>query len=192
MSERNYEDECGDHGGRTTDGEPCGLPAGWGTNEDSGRCKHCRGTSPDGSSHENNGNAETHGLTADREKWFERHREDVEPLVRALVESYIEDAPFGFDNDAKTDLLTEVAIDQVRIRKSNETLEEFVTEKVVGQTEDGQPIVTVEENPAHMPRSRIKRDNVRILKELGILDDPDSAQASATETLADVLAEAEE
>jgi hypothetical protein len=40
-----------------------------------------------------------------------------------------------------------------------------------------------------MPRSRIKRDNTRLLKELGILDDPDSAQASATQSLAEVLDE---
>lgn len=65
MSERNYEDECGDHGGRTNSGEPCGLPAGWGTPNDSGRCKHCLGTSPDGSSHEGNDNAATHGAWSD-------------------------------------------------------------------------------------------------------------------------------
>jgi hypothetical protein len=38
-----------------------------------------------------------------------------------------------------------------------------------------------------MPRDRIKRTNAKILKELGIMDDPDSAQAEATSTLADVI-----
>ncbi len=39
--ERQYEDECGlDHGGRNSAGELCGRPAGWGTDFDSGKCKH--------------------------------------------------------------------------------------------------------------------------------------------------------
>jgi len=58
MAERNYADECGDHGGK---GGECGLPAGWGTDFDSGKCRHCRGTSPDGSSHEGNDWGATHG-----------------------------------------------------------------------------------------------------------------------------------
>jgi hypothetical protein len=57
MAERNYSDECGDHGDHD-----CGLPAGWGTDFDSGQCRHHRGTSPDGTSHDgaNNPNHE-HG-----------------------------------------------------------------------------------------------------------------------------------
>lgn len=61
MADRNYEDECGDHGGRNSDGDPCGRPAGWGTDFDSGKCKQHRGTSPDGDSHEGNDWAATHG-----------------------------------------------------------------------------------------------------------------------------------
>jgi len=166
------------------DGERCGHPAGWGTDNDDGPCKFHGG---EAGAPEGNGNAEKHGLTADREKWFDRHREDASPLVKALVESYVEDAPFGFENTAKVDQLCEVAIDQARLREANEYLDEFLTEQVVGVDEDGSPIVKVEENPAHMPRDRIKRTNARILKELGVLDDPDSAQAAATETLADVI-----
>lgn len=199
--ERNYADECGDHGGRNSDDEPCGRAAGWGTPDDTGRCRRHRGTSPDGSSHEGNdfaegndggapegnGNAEKHGLKSDRGKWFERHREEAEPLVRALVESYLKDAPFGWESTAKVDQLTEVAIDQARLRHSNEWLDEFLTEQTVDVTENGEEITKLEENPAHMPRDRIKRTNAKLLKELGILDDPDSAQADATATLAEVL-----
>jgi hypothetical protein len=180
----NDEDRCP---ATNRDGERCGHPAGWGTNNDDGPCKFHGGAAENQGAPEGNANAETHGLTAEREKWFDRYRDEVEPLVRALVESYVEDAPFGFDNVAKVDMLTEVAIDQVRLRKSNDVLDDFVTEQVVGTDEDGNPIVTVDENPAHMPRARIKRDNAQILKKLGILDDPDSAQADATATLAEVI-----
>ena len=141
----------------------------------------------DGGAPDPGANREEHGLTADREKWFERHRGDVEATVRTLVASYVEDAPFGFDDTAKVDKLTEVAIDQVRLRHSNDYLDEFLTEQVVGVDDSGSPIVKLEANPGHLPRDRIKRSNLRVLKELGILDDPDSQQAEATETLAEVL-----
>jgi len=152
--------------------------------EGSNRCRMHGG---DAGAPEGNGNAEKHGLTGGREAWFDRHREDAEPLVRALVESYVDDAPFAWSNTAKVDQLCEVAIDQVRLRHSNEWLDEFLTEQTVSVTENGREITRLEENPAHMPRDRIKRTNVRILKELGILDDPDSAQASATDDLASAI-----
>jgi len=52
---------CGDYGGSNRDGEPCGRTAGWGTDFDDGKCRQHRGTSPDGSSHEGNDWAATHG-----------------------------------------------------------------------------------------------------------------------------------
>jgi len=169
-------------------GERCGHPAGYGTDNEDGPCKFHGGLST--GAPENNGHNEKHGLRADRDKWFERHRGDAEELVRALVASYLEDAPFGWDATAKVDQLCEVAIDQVRLRHSNEWLDDFLTEQTVSVTEDGREITRLEENPAHMPRDRIKRTNAKILKDLGILDDPDSQQASATETLAEVIDDA--
>ena len=169
------------------DGERCGHPAGWGTENDDSPCKFHGGAGGGDGPPKGNGNGEKHGMRADRELWFERHRDDAEPLVRALVASYVEDAPFGWESTAKVDQVCEVAIDQARLRHANEYLDEFLTEQVVGVSESGEPIVELEENPAHMPRDRIKRTNANILKDLGILDDPDSAQAEATSTLAEVI-----
>jgi len=125
--------------------------------------------------------------TVDRQQWFERHRDDAGELIRAIVASYVDDAPFGWQQTAKVDQLCEVAIDQARLRQSNEFLDEFLTEQTVTVTEDGHEITELEENPAHMPRDRIKRTNTKILKELGVLDDPETASAAATLTLAEVL-----
>jgi len=168
-------------GAECRDGSPCQNPP----LTDANRCRMHGGQSP--GAPEGNGNNETHGLHADREKWFDRHREDAAELVRALVASYVEDAPFDWSATAKVDQLCEVAIDQVRLRHSNEWLDEFLTEQTVSVTDNGQEITRLEENPAHMPRDRIKRTNAKILKDLGIMDDPDSAQASATATLAEVI-----
>jgi hypothetical protein len=185
------------------EGDPCGLAAGWGHDYDSDLCKYHGGAADpeeqgapegndnaldnDGGAPVRNGNAETHGLTADREQWFERHRENAEPIVRALVASYVEDSPFGWNQVAKVDQLVEVAIDQARLRQSNEYLDEFLTEQTVSVSENGKEHKELQENPAHMPRDRIKRTNLKILKELGVLDDPESASAAATLTLAEVL-----
>jgi len=168
-------------GAECRDGSPCQNPP----LTDADRCRMHGGQSP--GPPENNGHNETHGLHADREKWFDRHREEAAELVRAIVASYVEDAPFGWDATAKIDQLCEIAIDQVRLRHSNEWLDEFLTEQTVSVSENGREITRLEENPAHMPRDRIKRTNAKILKDLGVMDDPDSAQASATATLAEVI-----
>lgn len=81
---RNYADECGDHGGRNREGEPCGRPAGWGTDFDSGKCRNHRGTSPDGSSHEGNENAVKHGA-------FKEHfRSDLQPEEVEAIDDLVD------------------------------------------------------------------------------------------------------
>lgn len=85
MTERNYQDECGDHGG---DQGECGLPAGWGTDFDSGKCKHHRGTSPDGKSHEGNDHAKKHGAFSDhfRSDLTDAEADALEAVVEHLRE----------------------------------------------------------------------------------------------------------
>lgn len=87
MAQRNYENQCGDHGG--SNGE-CGLPAGWGTDFDSGRCRHHRGTSPDGSSHENNDNAATHELYSQSNTYYQRRDDGAQQLIDAIFADYHE------------------------------------------------------------------------------------------------------
>lgn len=85
------------------------------------------------------------------------------------------DTPFGYEATGKVEKLVEVAINQARLRESNKAIDGFLEEQVVGQWEDGSPIIRVKEHPGHLPRDRIKRTNLRVLKHLGILEDPDSA-----------------
>lgn len=167
---------------RTRDNGYCANPPVDGAD----RCR-MHGGDPDAGPPEGNGNGETHGLSADRDAWFERHRDEVGDHVRALTESYMRDAPFGYEATAKVEKLLEVAIDQARLRESNKEIDSFLEEQVIGQRDDGSPVTRVEEHPAHLPRDRIKRTNIRVLKDLGVLDDPDSATAEATQTIAEVL-----
>lgn len=67
---------CGDYGGTNRDGDPCEAPAGRGTDFDDGKCKHHRGTSPDGSSHEGNDFAAKAGAWAD--EFFEDYLTEAE------------------------------------------------------------------------------------------------------------------
>lgn len=82
---RNYEDECGDHGGN---GGECGLAAGWGTDFDSGKCKFHRGTNADGSSHAGNDHAVTHGAFREhfRSDLTDDEREAIDDLVEHLTD----------------------------------------------------------------------------------------------------------
>ena len=76
--------DCGDHGGTNRRDEPCGKPEGWGTDFDSGKCRHHRGTSPDGSSHEGNQNARKHGAFSDH------FRSDLEPEEIAALDAIVD------------------------------------------------------------------------------------------------------
>lgn len=90
MAERNYEDECGDHGGTNSAGEPCGQAAGWGTEFDSGKCRQHRGTSPDGSSHEANDNAATHELYSASNTYYQRRGDAAQALIDEIYADYRE------------------------------------------------------------------------------------------------------
>ncbi|RQG93743.1 hypothetical protein [Natrarchaeobius oligotrophus] len=104
-SDRNYENECGDHGGRNSSGDPCGRPAGWGTDFEDGKCRHHRGTNADGSSHEgntnavgndggapeDNTNAVTHALFVESNRFYQQVIDDpLRELCDQIYESYVE------------------------------------------------------------------------------------------------------
>jgi len=191
MSRGKAEETCGDHGGRRTrDGEPCERPAGWGREADTGKCRNHCGVSPDGGeSHENNGHAETHGLRSDARKWFKRHRDEAAEDVQQMVEAWMADAPFGFDNTGNVSLLVDAAINECQIRRGDEYIREegVVVTEFKGVAEDGREIYEDTENPAFNAKSRLQRDTVRILEKLGILDDPESQKAESVDTLAEII-----
>lgn len=175
----------------TYDGTPCQRPV----SAADGRCfLHDDGGPPadhgapegntnglrnDGGAPPANGNAERHGLYADRSNYYQRLDDDEQAWVDAVVDGWLSEAPFGRENIGGLELLRKTAIDEHKRRKANDYIarEGVVIENVVGYDDDGDPIVKMAENPVNLPYSRMAKDTIRNLKELNVLDSPDSRLA---------------
>jgi hypothetical protein len=64
--------------------------------------------------------------------------------------------------------------------------EGLIVENTVGYDEDGEPQVKREENPALLPKARMRRDNLRVLKDTGVIGSADDRIAGATEETLEV------
>ncbi len=206
--ERQYEDECGlDHGGRNSAGELCGRPAGWGTDFDSGKCKHHRGTSPDGSSHEQNQNATTHALHARKVNavYQQVFSEEIQALVDDIYEDYLDDyrerhgEPRTGD---KAELFRiavsygkhvhseEWALDKPEDAKSgNAFVDKEEVQKPAGE---GFKLTDVQYKQTVVQKGQqsLSQDRRMWLKDLGLLENnPDSQKADAVGDLATILSQ---
>lgn len=153
-----------------------------------GRCYLHGGGSK--TANEGNNHAEKHGLYADRQNYYKNRPEEEQQWIDAVVESLLDDAPFGPSNFAKMQMVRNIAIDMHKMQNANDFIDTaglVQTDKTVGYSNDGKPIKDDEENPVNVTYDRLNRTMTRQLKELGILDDPDSQQAEAQESIADEL-----
>lgn len=141
---------------------------------------------------EGNTNAMSHGLYAQRTNFYQALGEEDKAFVEAMVDSWVDQAPFGRDNPGMVNTLYRVAIDQLRAWFA---IDEYVDENgdlegltKVQQVEiDGQYVEMEDEHPANMPYSRLSSDARMELKDLGIYDSPEKQQADATSSLAQKL-----
>lgn len=189
MAERNYQDQCGDHGGNEG---TCGLPAGWGTDFDSGKCKHHRGTNADGSSHEGNQNAMSTGVHSDPVNLFD-HLAENDPVAAAYIIEKLHDyadqapkpvfvigvAPDDVDSyeDVTTaltaygdDLLLLCIRDYTRWRASKQQIVEGVTTEQTRSGDHGTYTVT-DENPVNLALDRQDKTALRMKDKFGLLPD---------------------
>ena len=154
---------------------------------DNGRCYVHGGVS--GGAPEGNTHAATHYLHAKRSSYYEQLSEKEKGIIQELADSWIDNAPFDRDNKAKVSEIYRIAIDQHRLWGAHEKASEgMTTEQIVGVDDGGDPIEVEEENPVNLAYDRLDRTTFRKLKDLGALDDPDSQQAEAVESLADKFA----
>lgn len=172
-------------------GEPCGQPAGWGTETNSGPCRYHGGAGGDvgdvRGAPEGNDNAETHSLTSDPQKYYRRQPESEQDCIDSWAESWARRANYGLPG--YDSVLHEAAVILHQIHGADEHIAEegIIVERIIGRTEAGDPIVEEDENPAFLLKSRAMKDLIRTLKEFGCLDDPDSKQAEAVQDTADAL-----
>lgn len=156
-----------------------------------GRCYLHGGCTPKGLT-----NAETHGIYTERQRYYENRSELEQNWIDAVVESLLDDMPGG-DNPsfAKLQMVRNIAIDMHKQRNANDYIDEIGVvhrDKTVGYTDDNRPIKEDQENAINIAYDRLTRTITRQMKELGILDDPESQKAESQQNLASELAKLRE
>lgn len=145
-----------------------------------------------GGAAEGNTNAMTHGLYAQRTNFYQALGHEDKAFIEAMVDSWVDQAPFGRDNPGMVNTLYRVAIDQLRAWFA---VDDFVDEngdlegltKVQEVEIDGEYVELEDEHPANMPYSRLSNDIRMELKDLGVYSDPETQKAEATKSLAQKL-----
>lgn len=180
-----YSEICG---ATNSEGDPCKLPAGWGTPGSGGsRCKFhggCGGTNstdhlegnnfaegnPGGSPPTGNSNAEIHGGWSDWRKYYDRfdaeEKEYVERLVDDFCETAAEHAP-DVDADRREELARECATLMLLRRDASEDVWCDIDGSGPGRglvltDDDGRQRI----NPAHHAVHRLRRRGREIAEEL--------------------------
>lgn len=186
------DDDCP---GTNNRGEPCGLDAGWGTDNDSGPCKFHGGLGGSGGAREgsgapkNNGNAEKHALTADPKKYHERQSADDQEWIFELSETILDRIRRvrGDVDPLDRVLARRIAIKLHIAAKASEYVDEtgIVQEVFV---EDGGYTKEIPNGIVQELR-QYDREILNELKKLGLVDDPESAKAEAGFGLIGVLSE---
>ena len=178
---------------RDGSGEPCGLPAGWGTDHPGeGACKLHGGNSPGGPGPgEHNANAVTHGLHQTPETFLahadERHRDTYHAIFEALC------SRFEFMHSREPDYankqeLKHGALDMVKQDLGTEYMKAHAVDPEQPLTDeqladiDGRISVEKVSIVADL-LTHLKRENRLRMKEMGLYHDPESEKADAMREL---------
>lgn len=179
---------------------PRQIPADW--DQDVGYCANKAGFRTDHvgdgrcylhgglSESEGNNNAEKHGMYADRQNYYENRNTKEQAWIDSIVESILDDAPFGPEAKYKLEMVRNTAIDMHKLQNANDYIDEkgvVHKDKTVGYTDDGKPIKMDEENVLNIAYDRLDRNVTRKLEKLGVMDDPESQKAEAQESIASEL-----
>lgn len=162
-----------------TEGEECGDPV-----ESTGETCENEAKFPDGKCgyHTRYGNDDggdkqfapgfEHGLYADRSNYYDRLDSREQEWVDTITYQFVQDAPFDETHLGKVEQLRQVAIDYHKRRRANDMLKDQMTKEETTDYHDQYgPLTKEKEHPAHMIYDRLGRNNIRQLKELGVLDD---------------------
>lgn len=180
---------CGDYGGTSKQsGNPCERVAGWGIPDDeSGKCRQHRGTSPDGTSHEKNQNAQSHGLFSKHDGYYhdldESEQEWVFDFTNTLLDRLRKahgKEPDMFDKEA----LKNICIDFHRVAHANGYFREKGQTQTQWQgTMEGRVPLGDDVNVWASEIRQYNESVYRRMQKHGLLDDPESQKADALENL---------
>jgi len=163
-------------------------------------CHHHKGLQ-DGQAEEGNQRATKHGLYAVPEYLKAHFTESQEDRYVAYFEALCTryEHRLGNEPDAfAKDRLSRVAIECVKERIADEWLAEqgeatgnlLIEQAIIGQDEEGRPISVEQSNGILGELTALKRETRLTLKDMGLLHDPDTKKAAATEAaLAEILSE---
>lgn len=155
---------------------------------DADRCPMHGGNNP--GPPEGNTYAMTHGLKAKRSNYYRQMEDDEKITVEQFVDNWLDLSSYTRDDPAIVNELYRIAVDQIRLWNAQDEFDEGIVYDQMAEydIEDGK-IMAEQENPANLPYDRLDRTTFQKLSKLGVLDDPESQQAEAVESLADKFAE---
>jgi len=172
-------------------GERCGHPEGWGTDNETGPCKFHGGAAEDQGAPEGNQNATRHGIHATpaylADHLNESQRDQLTATFEALCTRY--ERRRGHDPDyAAKRRLRRVSIEILKEDLADEWLASEAADSgsllmEQRETDDGESYAVP--NAVLEPLTALKRETRLTLKDMGLLDDPDTQQANALEGLSD-------
>lgn len=153
-----------------------------------GRC-YLHGGHPDSGTKKGEAKALKHGLYSDRSTYYQNLDYDEQAWVDEMIDGLVEKAPFDEDDLGEMEILRQTVIDMHILRNTNAYIQQngIAQTKIIDTDDKGDPVEAEVENILNLPKDRLQRSVTKRLKELGILDDPDSQQAEATKNLAEVL-----
>lgn len=129
-----------------------------------------------GGAPEDNGNAVKHNLFSDREKMYRRLDEDEKQMVVEIASDLLERLE-GDVGAYEREAVRNIAIDTLKRTKFNEYEGSFNPEKM----------------NVHEAYSKIRRDNIKEMKEMGLnVQAPDAKEAEAKSSWFDAIEDAED
>jgi hypothetical protein len=180
-------------GAKTSDGTPCQNPP-----MDNGRCYHHGGATEDAGAPEGNGNNAKHNLYSDPDKLYQRLDDDIQEHVDSVADSLATryEHIHGREPDyaARTNI-EQIAMDIVKVRLAHEYMAEEADESgnpllETDYVEAGDEIREITRpNQLNRVLSDLKNETRQWLKDMGLLNDPESEKADAAASLVQMLSE---
>lgn len=133
-----------------------------------------------------------HGLYMNRSGYYESQPEEDQKWIDAVVESFLDEAPFGRDEIGKVEKLRSVAIDLHKKRRADEYIHKqgMAQTEDVGYHEEYGPIQETKENVLHITADRLSRESRMTLKDLNLIGNDDNSNAEEVgESLIEALSE---